>query len=291
MAHLPSIATLRAFEAAARLNSFSRAAHELCVTHSAISHRIRELEAQVGEPLFTRRGNAMEPTAAAGRYLGAVRQALALLSAAFATGAAQGAACTLRIAVLPSLASHWLVARLAQFQALHPNIAITLEARLEIVPLGPPHAHAAIRHGHGEWPGAQATKLLEEAAFPVCTPAYRDSLNIRTPADLARCTLLRHSWSPWTPWFNQAQLDLPEPTASAVYTDAGLLLDIALAGHGVLLGRSLLVADALASGRLVRLFDTAVPVAGAYWFVVPRVGGQHVEQCQVFGEWLAGVMG
>lgn len=289
MAHIPSIATLRAFEAAARHRSFSRAGDELGLTHGAISHRIRELEEQVGERLFMRRGNTMEPTQAAGRYLASVRRALDLLAATFATGAG-GAGKTLRIAVLPSFASHWLVPRLHRFQAEHPDIAVSLDARVEVVPLGRGHPDAAIRQGEGYWPGVHADRLVSEIAFPVCAPAYRRRMKIATPADLARCHLLRHSWVPWTTWFASAGVDLPEPDGSGAFTDAGLLIDMAIAGHGVLLGRNVLTADALASGRLVRLFDTSIPVAGAYWFVRPLAGGKLAKEVAAYGTWLAATL-
>jgi LysR family glycine cleavage system transcriptional activator len=289
MAHIPSLATLRAFEAAARHRSFSRAGDELGLTHGAISHRIRELEEQVGERLFTRRGNTMEPTQAAGRYLASVRKALDLLTATFGTGAGDTVR-TLRIAVLPSFASHWLVPRLHRFQTEHPDIAVSLDARLDVMPLGRGHADAAIRQGDGSWPGVHAERLIGETAFPVCAPAYRERMKIKVPHDLSRCHLLRHSWLPWTTWFTAARVDLPEPNDSAAFTDAGLLIDMAIAGHGVMLGRDVLAADALATGRLVRLFDTNIPVAGAYWFVRPHAGGKLAKEITAFGEWLAATL-
>lgn len=279
------MATLRAFEAAARLRSFSRAGDALGVTHGAISHRIRQLEDQLGERLFVRRGNTMEPTQAAGRYLASVRPALELLGAAFGTGDAS-APRTLRIAVLPSFASHWLIPRLQRFHALHPAIVVSLDARLEVVPLGPGGADAAIRHGHGDWAGTQARHLVGEIAFPVCTPGYRDHMAIATPAALSHCRLLRHARLPWTPWFAAAGIQLPEPVDSAVFDDAGLLIDMARSGQGVMLARNLLVADALARGELVRLFDTAVAVDGAYWFVHPTGHAAHHREIALFHAWL-----
>lgn len=164
MANIPSIPTLRAFEAAARYGSFSRAAEELGLTHGAISHRIREFEERLGERLFMRRGNRMEPTAAAGRYLASTRKALGLLAATFGTGV-DASLKTIRIAVLPSFASHWLMPRLQQFQAQNSGIAVTLDARLEVVPLGRGHADVAIRQGNGDWPGTRTERLVSESLF------------------------------------------------------------------------------------------------------------------------------
>lgn len=290
MSHVPSLPTLRAFDAAARHRSFSRAGEELGLTHGAISHRIRELEEQLGERLFMRRGNAMEPTDAAGQYLAAVRQALDLLNATFNAGHGSTRRRTLRISALPSFASHWLVARLPHFEAEQPQIAVAIDARLEVVPLGRGHADAAIRHGKGNWPGVHAQWLAGEIIFPVCAPAYRERMAIEEPSDLARCRLLRHAWSPWTRWFSAAGLNFSEPDDSAVFADAGLLIDTAIAGHGVLLARDILVADAIASGRLVRLFETSIPFDDGYWFVRPQSGGRFAQDAIIFGEWLGATL-
>lgn len=112
-------------------------------------------------------------------------------------------------------------------------------------------------------------------------------MQITVPDDLGRCHLLRHSWLPWTTWFTAAGLDLSEPMETAAFTDSGLLIDAAIAGHGVMLARNVLVADALATGQLVRLFDTAIPFDGAYYFVRPRHDARLTKEIDAFGQWLA----
>lgn len=282
----PSIQTLRAFEAAARLSSFSRAAEELGITHGAVSHRIREMEERLGTTMFERRGNSMEATAAARRVLPVIRQSLDLIASVFPAPPDAGQQ-VLRLGVLPSFAGHWLVPRLDAFRAAHPEIAVTLDARLEVSKVGPRGVDAAIRYGNGRWPGVFAERLIGDTLFPACSPDYLARMEIEGPEDFPRCHLLRASWHPWMPWFHKAGLAMAEPSDSAPYDDAGLMLDAAIAGHGVGLVREVIAHDAIAAGRLVRLSPIAVPSDGAYHFVTAA----HVEPkalaITTFKEWLA----
>lgn len=284
--HFPSTQALRAFEAAARHHSFSRAAQELGVTHGAISHRIRKLEEMAGAPLFERDGNRMLPTPMGRGYLHTVRQALDLMGSLFPE-AARGGPQKLRISVLPSFASHWLIPRLQGFHDAHPDSIVELDARLDLAKIGPGHVDAAIRHGRGVWPSYRAEKLIDETVFPVCSPTYRAALGIEKPFDLARCRLLRHSFRPWKPWFTAAGLDLPEPGQSITYDDAGLLLDAAIAGDGVVLTRRILASGAMARGQLVRLFAVDMPSSEGYFFVRPRQRSPLDPALDHLAHWLA----
>jgi LysR family glycine cleavage system transcriptional activator len=293
MAHLPSLQTLRAFEAAVRHQSYSRAADELGLTHGAISHRIRELEARTGEVLFERSGNNMLPTNAARRMLPALRQAFGLLESLFPPAGPQERL-TLKIGVLPSFAAYWLIPRLKRFREVQPDVAIILDARLELVPVGRGGGgggggggvDAAIRFGQGEWPGVMAERLVGEVLYPVCAPDYRRRLDIREPADLERCQLLRHSWVPWSLWLRAAGLGWGEPLQAPAWDDAGHVLDAAVAGDGVALARSVLVEDAIAAGRLVRLFDIEVPAPGAYYYLRSPQHSRLDSGIEAFGRWL-----
>jgi LysR family transcriptional regulator, glycine cleavage system transcriptional activator len=290
MPRLPSTQALRAFEAAARHRSFSRAAQELGVTHGAVSHRIRKLEEMAGAPLFEREGNGMVLTPAGNRHLHAVRQVLDLMGALFPQPARTGPQ-RLRISVLPSFASHWLIPRLHAFHAAHPDLLVELDARLDLTRIGPGHVDAAIRHGRGPWPGHRAEKLVDEAVFPVCAPAYRQAMGITGPADLARCRLLRHSFRPWKPWFTAAGLELAEPGEAASYDDAGLMLDAAIAGDGVVLTRRILAADALAKGHLVKLFPGDMPTGEGYFFVRTRQRSPLDPALDRLAQWLGERLG
>lgn len=278
--------TLRAFEAAARHESYSRAAVELGITHGAVSHRIRALEAEVEAVLFRRIGNAMVPTDEARRLLVPVRRALGLLDDTFGTKRTRPRRLT--ISTLPSFAGRWLVPRLGAFRAEYPDIDLRLDTRLEFAPLGPGGMDCAVRYGPGDWPGVRARRLAGERLSPVCSPAYRDQAGLREPADLASARLLRHDRQLWEPWFQAAGLDLPEPVDGPTYADAGLLLEAAAASEGVALGRGLLAAADIAAGKLVMPFSISVQDRLAYHVVSPPNADPATDRMvEIFGTWLA----
>jgi LysR family transcriptional regulator, glycine cleavage system transcriptional activator len=288
MAHLPSIQTLRAFEAAGRLRSYSRAAEELGLTHGAISHRIRELEARMGERLFEREGNSMLPTPAGQELLASVRNGLRLLERAFAPRRMSGAR-PLVASVLPVLASCWLVPRLSDFRARHPDIEIELHVSTELARFGQDGVDVAVRYGPGGWPDVQSRRLGDEIVFPVCSPAYARRLSITKPEDLERCLLLRTPWQPWSPWLQAAGLAWDEPNDGPQYPDSSLLLRAAMAGEGVALSRRLLMADDLAAGRLCRPFDIQIDDPNAYYLVWPSASVRAAEIARL-GDWLEQAM-
>lgn len=285
MSQVPSLQTLRAFEAAGRLQSYSRAAEELGLTHGAISHRVRELERRTGTALFTREGNRMVPTSNGHLLLVQVRHALQLLEQTFRRSRRSGRT-MLRVSVLPALASRWLVVRLADFRAANPRIEIDLHAASDLTAIGAGGVDLGIRYGPGGWPGLQSEKLSDEVLFPVCAPSYRKRVSITSPRDLRRCTLLRNPWQPWAPWLRQANLDLAEPTSGPSYADAGLALQAAAAGEGVALARGLLAYDDLNVGTLVRLFSVDVSDAYSYFAVWHSAAQDREPIAQPFKLWL-----
>jgi LysR family glycine cleavage system transcriptional activator len=277
---IPSTQTLRAFESAVRHQSYSRAAQDLGLTHGAISQRIRELEDRQGERLFLRTGHAMVPTPAAVLMVTQVRSALNLLDRAFATRERQ--ARTLRLSVLPSFASCWLLPRLADFHARHPDVDIEVDATTRLA--GPDEdVDVAIRYGPGAWPGVQARRLCTEQLSVVCAPTYRDAHRIGDLADLRSVTLIRNRWQSWTPWLRDANLLDLEPSGP-MYLDSGLVLQAAALGQGVALGRGLLMQDSIASGKLVRLFDREIQDAYSWYVVHLRPSNADAE---IFEAWLA----
>lgn len=288
MVRLPSIQTLRAFDAAGRHQSYSRAAEELALTHGAISHRIRELEAQTRTRLFERRGNRMVPTRDGHRLLAHVRHALGILEGAFGEPPASAEG-TVTVSLLPAVASRWLMSRMAGFRRVRPDIEVRLRVEVELTDFRQGTADAAIRFGPGGWPDVRAEFLAGELLFPMCAPEFRDRWALGDPAELGRVPVLRHEWQPWGPWFRAAGLDMPEPVSAPGYADPGMLLQAAAAGEGVALGRGMLAVDDLRSGRLVRLFDLAVRDAYGYHFVRPA-GGAASPAVTAFGKWLRNEM-
>ncbi|HUN48374.1 MAG TPA: transcriptional regulator GcvA [Stellaceae bacterium] len=281
--HLPPFAALRAFEAAARHINFSRAAEELHLTHGAISHQMKALEAGLGVQLFRREGRRMLLTDAGQLFASRVRDALDELSAAVAAVAAPREQHVLTLSVLPSFASLWLIPRLASFHARHPEIDINIRASLALAEFGRDGIDVAIRIGRGGWPDVTAEKLFDEEVFPVASPRLK-GLPLK-PSELGRFTLLRSERQPWAPWFKAMGLDLAEPVRGPAYSDETLLLQAAAQGIGIALARGAMAAADLAAGRLIRLFPDRVPPKSAYYLVYPRANA-GLARVKAFRDWI-----
>lgn len=281
MHDLPPLHTLPAFEAAARLGSFLAAAEALHLTPSAVSHRIRLLEQHLGQALFERRHRAIVLTAAGRRYLAVVRDALLRLDEASA-GLRAPEQVRLRISAAPALGSKWLVSRVAAYQQRCPETEFSLGTATSLAPLLAGEADIGLRYGEEEWPGLLAWKLFEEQVFPVCSPAL--AAQLRSPEDLDRVRLLRHPLLSWQRWFAAAGVQHPEPNAGPLYEDALLMLEAAVAGHGVALMAATLAAPYLAEGRLLRPFAAACPDRSFYVVAPPAV--QERRGAMDFIRWL-----
>ena len=282
--HLPPFAALRAFEAAARHLNFSRAADELHLTHGAISHQMKALEAGLGVRLFRREGRRMLLTDAGQLFASRLRDALDELADAVAAVTTPGEQQALTLSVLPSFASLWLIPRLASFHARHPEIDVNVRASFALAEFSADGVDAAIRIGRGGWPGVTAEKLFDEEVFPVASPRLKGGLPLK-PAELGRFTLLRSEREPWAPWFKALGLDLREPERGPAYSDETLLLQAAAQGIGIALARGAMAAADLAAGRLIRLFPDKVPRRSAYYLVYPRANA-GLARVKAFREWI-----
>ncbi|WP_306605096.1 LysR substrate-binding domain-containing protein [Azonexus sp.] len=281
MHDLPPLHALPAFEAAARLGSFLAAAQALHLTPSAISHRIRLLEAHLGQPLFERRHRAVVLTPAGRRYLAVVRDALLRLDEASAQLRAPQVE-RLHISAAPALGSRWLVGRVAAYQQSHPDLEFMLSTATSLGPLLAGEADLGLRYGEEEWPGLLAWKLFEERIFPVCNPQLAAGLAV--PADLDHCRLLRHPLLSWQRWFAAAGLTRGEPASGPRYEDALLMLEGAAAGHGVALMAGSLALPYLADGRLCRPFSTDCSDRSFYVVAPPAI--QERPAAMAFIRWL-----
>lgn len=285
MSRLPPLHVLAAFEAVARHRSLTKAASELCVTKSAVSHRIKLLETYFEVPFFVRRNSGLEMTSQGAFFLEAVRTALATLQTA-CSQMPRSEKKVVRVAVRPAFASNWLVEKLGEFHRLHEDIDLEIYAS-KMTDLRAVGADVAICYGkENEWGGFDARKLLSGDLFPVCSPGYRDSLGaLRSPNDLLRATLLRLRRHPWEMWFRNAGAKCEKPITGPLFSDAHLMLHAAASGQGVALGLSVLVDKELREGRLVRLFDVSVPADGSYYAVF-RQDAPSKPEVTTFLEWL-----
>jgi LysR family glycine cleavage system transcriptional activator len=282
---LPPLQTVRAFEAAARLGSFARAADELALTASAISHHMKDLESRLQAKLFVRAGRGVALTEAGHTLHAKLALGLKLIEQAFAEAHQRRRWRTLTVSVLPAFATRWLIPRLDDFQRRHPGVDVNLRATQEVVDLDRDGVDVAIRYGPGGWPGLSQVKLRDEQLFPVCSPAFNGGRLPSTPRDLAKAPLLRHSRQPWTPWFRAAGLKLAEPSRGLTFNEAGGLLQAAAQGHGIALARSTMVEDDLRERRLLRLFDVVVTDRYA-WYAVWRESGEKPVEVAAFVDWL-----
>lgn len=288
---LPPFHTLAAFEAVARHQSFARAAQELCLTQSAISHRITTLEQHLGVRCFVRGRGAVALTAQGTHLLGGVLEAMSALQTACARLQNPGRK-VVRLSVGPAFAKSWLIEKLGGFYREHRDTDLEINA----IKLAPPdklaclkagEADVAIRYGSdSDWPGFVHAELLQSEVFPVCSPAYPAMAGpFARPEALLGKTLLRLPRQPWAPWFRAAGLDCEEPSQGPVFSDAGIMLDAAAEGQGVALARSVLAKYDLDAGRLVRLFDISIP-SGYSYYAICLPEAQARPEVAVFVEWL-----
>jgi LysR family glycine cleavage system transcriptional activator len=285
---------LRGFEAAARRLSFTAAAAELFVTQSAVSRQVQQLEEQLGVKLFERRTRALVLTEAGALYAHEVGRALDLLREATAAVRAASAP-VVRVTTTVTFASLWLVPRLAQFQAAHPGIAVHLAADNSIQSLERQGLDVAIRYSPRTLAGEGAVRLFGERAAPVCSPALLKGRRIRTPEDLLQLPLLEVAdpqglvpWLSWKVWCETMKLGLPRGAGGLVYSHYDQMLQAAIAGHGVALGRFPLVDRLLAARQLV------LPLRGraqatlsdrAYWLIL-AAGAARRAEVAAFAQWV-----
>jgi len=296
-ARLPSLNGLRAFEAAARHLSFTRAASELNVTQTAISHQIRRLEQELGVRLFLRRNRALELTAEARDYLPGIRAAFNDLRLATDRLKRRGHDNVLTVSTLASFAAKWLLPRLSDFQESHPAIDVRITTSTALIDFrdgqglqGDGPIDAAIRYGRGHWPGVRADWLMADELFPVCSPALLNGKHpLRQPEDLRDHVLLHTSNTgsdDWRQWLTAAGLPTDISTQRGVTFDMIFMtLQAAIDGNGVAMGRTTYVRDDIAKGRLVVPFTITLPADAGFYLVSPD-GSADTPKLAAFRAWL-----
>lgn len=284
MKRLPPLHCLQAIEAVARLGSVVAAADELCVTASAISHRLRQLEVWLGQPLIAR-PQPLTLTPHAVQYAVAARAALAGLEALPAPRV--DASRRLLVAVPPTFARNILVPRLAAFTAQFPDIELELQLTIPLLDVKAGEADVEVRYGGGQYADAGGAELLlAEPVYAIASPRYVERCGpFGEPAALRAANLLRSPLEPWRPWFKAAGLDWPEPSHGVQFNDLGLLMEAAVAGQGVALGRRTIIRHWLDAGLLMPLFDLAAESPHAYWLLYDRADLQRLE-VRRFIDWL-----
>lgn len=291
---LPPLSALRAFEAAARHLSFSRAADELSVTPGAISHQIKALEDYLKINLFHRRPGALELTEAGAALAPGLIRGFREIHAAVDSFVEHDLGGSLTVSATPSFAALWLVPRLARFYAQHPEVEVRLDANADLVDFARDDVDIAVRYGPGGYEGLKSELLFEHCVTPLCSPALLEQKPLRSPDDLSRHTLLHVQWRTmvggmpnWGMWLKAAGASGVDPARGLRFNDGNLALQAALAGQGVALIDEALASPDIRAGRLVRPFDINIAGPGrfAFWVVGPERTWRK-PKIRVFREWL-----
>lgn len=282
--HLPPLAALRTFEAAARHQNFSRAGEELHITHSAISHQMKALERELGVALFHRRSRGVELTEPGRTLAATMREALDRIARGVAELRVRPHR-ALTVSVLPAFATHWLIPRLSDFNRRHPDIDINVRAGQALVNFSAEDVDLAVRYGGGKWPGLVTVQLAREDVFPVCSPQFNGGRLPKTLAELAKARLLHTPLQPWDEWFRALGLNVVPSRRGMTFSETDLLLHAAIDGLGIALSRRILAQPELDSGRLVRPVRDRVRADRAYFIVYPAAI-EPSPRLQIFRDWL-----
>ena len=283
---LPSLSSIRAFECAARAGSFAQAAAELGTTAASVSYHVRQLEQQLGMPLFHRHAQRVELTQTGAVIAREAMNAFAALRASFVR-AVEVDESRLALTTLPSFGTSWLTPRLGAFRARHPQISLRLDVSGDAEDLNDGRFDAAIRNGHGRWPGMRAMKLLPSIFIPMCAPKLKAAAAaLANPKRALEVPLLgRPDW--WTMWFRARGFDAGPSRDKFGTSLAHEYLDIAaaVAGQGIAIGSPLLFRAEIDSGRLVPAHDFVGTDGRAFWFLYPAAR-QHSRKLKLFGDWM-----
>ena len=291
---LPPLSSLRVFEAAARNNSFRKAADELNLTASAISHGIQTLENWLGVELFYRKSRGLRLTGAGELYAPLVSQALSLLAKATEQLPGRRATGMLSISSAPTFANKILLPRLEGFTAQFPDIRITIDTSHRQVDLTLDDFDIAIRIASTKKPAPGWSLLAVETLLPVCSPNMKEQFGVALDAKLLSRAPLIHVTSvsvDWNQWFRTSGMDVPVSINSGLRVDTiQMAFEAAIRGLGIVLGRRPLVDDDIASGRLVPLVDQTIPSGNGYWLVASQTDFQKPE-VKLFRQWLFSELG
>jgi LysR family glycine cleavage system transcriptional activator len=269
---LPALNALKAFEAAARHESFTRAAEELFVTQGAVSHQVKALEKELGLKLFNRERQRLVITEAGREYLTVIRDALDRIALGTERLVQRQSSGTLTISTSPDFAAKWLVYRLGRFAEAHPDIGLRVSADIHHTDFAREDVDLAVRHGDGNWPGLHVERLTAEQLFPVCSPKLLGGrTRLRDPADVLKFPILHlGAHKDWAQWLEAAGVTGVDLSQGLVLNRAAMLIDAAVDGQGIVLARTTLSAWDILNGRLVRPFAAKLRLAKSYWIVCPQ---------------------
>jgi DNA-binding transcriptional LysR family regulator len=285
---------LKAFEAAARHLSFTRAADELHVTQAAVSHQVKTLEQRLGVKLFRRLPKSLRLTDEGQALLPELRDAFERMVRAINRVTSANGASALSVSTLMTFALTWLVGRLPRFQARHPDIEVRLNTTGRLVDFAREDVDVAVRYGDGNWPGLNVEKMFEDELTPLCGRAHKDRL--RGPEDLRDVPLLDASppepasVGDWPTWLRAAGIAQLPVTRGATFDSTKIAAQAAIDGMGVAIGSPYLFAEDIAAGRLFQPFPLTVRNGKTYWLVCAE-GTATRPKIKAFREWVFSELG
>ncbi|AZG35517.1 MAG: transcriptional regulator GcvA [Shewanella psychromarinicola] len=284
---LPPLNAVKAFEAAARHLSFTRAAEELFVTQAAVSHQIKALEDFLGLKLFRRKNRSLLLTEEGQSYFLDIKDIFIELGEATNRLLARSAVGSLTVSMSPSFAIQWLVPRLAKFSEKNPDIDVRIKAVDSNANSLTDDVDVAIYYGQGNWPGLRADKLRNEVLIPVCSPLLLNSAKpLAQPSDLKFHTLLHDSnRQDWQAWFRQCGVSDINVNQGPIFSHSSLVLQAAVHGQGVALGYSVLARPDIKAGRLVCPFSEVLVSKEAYYLVCQQ-NHSEIGKISAFREWM-----
>lgn len=287
MRHLPPLAAVRAFEAAARHGHFTRAAEELGMTQAAVSYQVRLLEERIGHKLFFRTGGGVKLTDVGARIAPLLSGAFDTMEEAF-RAVRQETESVLTISCTVSFASNWLAPRLGAFQVTRPSLAVRLQSQNHLVDFAREDVDVAVRVGLGEWPGLASHFIMRDALRAYASPAFLAAHPpIRSVDDVLRLPRISAGdewWSIWRSRFDAAHID-DRPVPGLRLDSQVMEVQAVMAGHGIGLLNPLFWAQDIAAGRLVPAFGETVFDPRSYWLVHPAHTGTR-PKVKAFREWL-----
>lgn len=288
---LPPLNSLKNFESAARLGSFQKAAAELHVTPSAVSHQIKSLESFLDVELFIRQTRHIELTSAGKEYLRSVQKALNEINRATQKLVSSHGTGELTLAVAPAFLSRWLLPRMGKFYETHQNIELEIAASSGLIDFAHSDTDMAVYFGNGDWHDVESHFLKRSYMIPVCAPSLLNRHPINTPIDILKHTLLHVTKRPeeWPNWFEVAQAEMTETRKAMYLSSSQLTAQAAIRGLGVTLQDVSLISDDIQSGQLIAPLDITLELTKSFYLVYQK-NRPMTYAMQQFKDWLMAEM-
>jgi LysR family glycine cleavage system transcriptional activator len=291
MRRIPSLHALTALESFARHGTVWRAADELHLTRSAVSHRLRLLERDLGFQILNRVGTRIELTPQGLAHVEDVRRALNAIAGSAARHAGRGASGSVTVSCTPGFASSWLCNQIASFREACPDVSLSVVTPGRLDDVSNPAVDAFVAFGAGTWPDMAVERLVDVEFTPLCSPALLNRIGgLAAPADVTRACLLHlGSRDDWRSWLQRSGVDEAGARGGVVFSDMNLVYAAAMAGQGIAMGDEFVCGAAMAAGQLVRPFEMAIPSPHAYYLVVAETKADS-PPVAAFCNWLRAAM-